>query len=273
MLISAITMVKNEEEFVGYVIMSMYDYVDEIIVTDGGSTDATVDIVKYIIKNYDKDNKIKYWEDLRPKNELIHTRNDMLKKCHGDWILRLEGDEVYSKENAQKVVDYIKNSKIKGSILSVGWPYYFFVNDINTIVPVGEAHTYATIMIKNNKGVHAAHHDRGGNETFYDEGWFTQDGKEVSIWHPKENPTQRVKDIAIHHYAGFKASTRHQDYMLKTKKVLFKEGHPEVFLEYDFKDLMKNESSKEIIKMVEDNVNYKPKKTILEKIRKQFKGY
>jgi glycosyltransferase involved in cell wall biosynthesis len=273
MLLSAITMVKNEEEFVGYVIMSMYDYVDEIIVTDGGSTDGTVDIIKSIINNYDKDKKIKYWEDLRPKNELIHTRNDMLKECHGKWILRLEGDEVYSDENAKKVVEYIKNGKIKDDVLSVGWPYYFFINDINTIVPVGEDHTFATIMIKNGKGIHAAHHDRGGNETFYDEGWFTPDAKEVSIWHPKDNPTQRIKDIGIHHYAGFKASTRHHDYMIKAKKVAFKEGHPEVFARYDFKPLMKNEGSRDVVKIIEKNINYKPTKTIIEKFRKKLKGY
>ncbi|WP_035589107.1 glycosyltransferase family 2 protein [Hippea jasoniae] len=273
MLLSAITMVKNEEEFVGYVIMSMYDYVDEIIVVDGGSEDGTVDIIQYIMKELDKDNKITYWQDLRPKNELIHTRNDMIKACKGKWILRLEGDEVYSDENAKKVREYIEKGIIKDSVLSVGWPYYFFVNDINTIVPVGEPHTFATIMIKNVEGIHAAHHDRGGNETFYDEGWFDKDGKEVSIWHPKDNPTQRIKDIAIHHYAGFKRTTRHKDYMLKCKKVPFKEGHPEVFLRYDFKSFMKYEGSKEVIKLIEKNVNYKPKKTLWEKIRKKLKGY
>ncbi len=272
-LLSAITMVKNEEEFVGYSLMSMYEYVDEIMVVDGGSMDGTVDIIRYIIKNFDKDKKIQFWEDLRPKNELIYTRNDMVARCKGKWILRLEGDEVYSDENAKKVRDSIKNRRIKENVLSMGWPYYFFVNDINTIVPVGENHTFATIMIRNVEGVHAAHHKRGGNETFYDEGWFDKYGREVSIWHPNDNPTQRIIDIAIHHYAGLKASTRHKDYLLRCKKVVFKEGHPEVFRRYDFKPFMKNQGSKEIIKSIEDKVDFRPKKTLFEKVRKKIKGY
>jgi hypothetical protein len=147
------------------------------------------------------------------------------------------------------------------------------VNDINTIVPVGEDHTFATIMIKNGEGIVAAHHDRGGDETFYDEGWFDADGKEVSIWHPDDNPTMRIKNIAIHHYAGFKASTRHKDYMLQCKKVPFKEGHPEVFLRYDFKPLMKHDRSKEVVREIESKVFSSQRKTIAEKLRKHFKGY
>jgi glycosyltransferase involved in cell wall biosynthesis len=273
MLLSAITMVKNEEEFVGYTIMSMYQYVDEIIVVDGGSNDATAAIVQHIIKEHDPEKKITFWEDLRPKNELIHTRNDMLAKCKGEWILRLEGDEVYNDENARKVRKYLEKGKIKNTSLSIGWPYYFFVNDIKTIVPVGEDHTFATIMIKNANGIHAAHHNKGGNETFYDEGWFDADGKNISIWHPKDNHTQRITSLGIHHYAGFKASTRHMDYALKCKKVPFKEGHPEVFLRYDFKPLMKNDVSRAIVTEIEQNVEKKQKKTIRERVRKYIKGY
>ncbi len=251
MLLSAITMIKNEEEFIGYTLMAMYPHVDEIVVVDGGSGDGTRDIIEYVMNTLDVDKKITFWEDLRPKNQLIHVRNDMVAVCKGKWILRLEGDEVYSDDNAKKVRGYIVDGRIRDDVLSVGWPYYFFVNDIETMVPIGENHTFATIMIKNGHGIHAAHCDKGGNETFYDEAWFDADGKTVSIWHPKESPTQRVRTIGIHHYAGFKASTRHQDYMLKCKKVPFNKGHPEVFLRYDFKGLMRNPESRDLVREIE----------------------
>lgn len=273
MLLSAITMVKNEEEFVGYTIMSMYDYVDEIVVVDGKSEDGTSAIIEHVMENHDPKKKIVFWEDPRPKNQLIHTRNEMIARCKGKWILRLEGDEVYSDENAKKVRRYIERGKIKDRVLSVGWPYYFFVNDINTIVPVGENHTFATILIKNFCGIYADHHDKPGGATFYDEGWFSSGKKEVSIWHPRDNPTQRIHSIGIHHYAGFKASTRHRDYMLKCKKVPFKEGHPEVFSRYDFKSFMMNEESKRIVSEIEQSGFEKKSKTFSEKLRKFFKGY
>ncbi len=273
MLLSAITMVKNEEEFVGYAILSMIDYIDQLIVVDGGSTDGTVDIINNIRQHHDPDNKITYWEDHRPKNQLICTRNDMVNACKGDWILRLEGDEVYTNHNAQKVRRLLKSRKLSHTILSAGWPYYFFVNDIKTIVPIGQNHTFATIIIRNNCGIRAAHHDKGGNETFYDEGWFDKDGKNISIWHPNDNPTRKIKSIGIHHYAGFKASTRHHNYILTCNKIPFKEGHPEVFLTHDLKPLMHNNASRDIISHIEQHVHSRGRKTVKERIRKLFKGY
>ncbi|TDT67872.1 glycosyltransferase involved in cell wall biosynthesis [Hypnocyclicus thermotrophus] len=255
MLISAIVMVKNEEEYIGYSIMSMYKYVDEILVVDGGSTDGTVEIINEIIAKYDLDKKIVFWEDLRPKKELIHVRTDMVKKCKGEWILRLEGDEVYSDFNAKQVRNFVKKKLRNSNVKSIGWPYHFFVDNLKTKVPVGEPHTFATIMIKNEEGIHAEHHYRDGkSETFYDEGWFDKDRKEVSIWHPYDNRILVSRNIAIHHYAFFKSTTRHNEYAEKCLKESFEKSHPQVFKRYDFKPLMKSERSREIIREIESNV-------------------
>lgn len=258
MLISAIVMVKNEEEYVGYSIMSMYDYVEEILVVDGGSTDGTVGIINEIINRYDKDKKIIFWEDLRPKKELIHVRTDMIKKCRGKWILRLEGDEVYSDFNAKQLRKFVEKDLKDSKAKSIGWPYHFFVENLNIRVPIGEPHTLATIMIKNEEGMHADHHYRDGKtETFYDEGWFDKDNKEVSIWHPYDNQTLINRNIAIHHYAFFKSTTRHNEYVERCLKEPFEKSHAQIFRKYDFKHLMKNQKSKEIIDRIETMIEDK----------------
>ena len=51
MRIVAHILVKNEEKWIWYSLMSVLDYVDEILVWDAGSTDRTVEIIKTISKN------------------------------------------------------------------------------------------------------------------------------------------------------------------------------------------------------------------------------
>jgi glycosyltransferase involved in cell wall biosynthesis len=272
-LVSSITMVKNEEEFVGYALMSAYRHVDQMVVVDGGSSDGTCAIIEFIIRELDTEHKITFWSDPRPKNKLILTRNDMLARCTGEWILRLEGDEVYTDEHISSVRRYLEEGRIHPKTMSAGWPYYFFAGNLDSIVPVGEFFTFATIMIRNFEGIHAAHHHKDGHESFYDEGWFDGDGNNVSIWHPRDNPTQRILSIGIHHYAGLKSETRHSDYLKNCMTVPFKEGQPQVFERYDFKPLMKHQRSRNLVGVVEQRVHFSRKKTIGEEIRKRLKGY
>ena len=50
--ITAHCLVKNEENFVGYAIKSVVDFVDKVIVFDTGSTDKTIETVQSLIKEY-----------------------------------------------------------------------------------------------------------------------------------------------------------------------------------------------------------------------------
>lgn len=237
--LSCIVMVKDEEEYVGYAVMSVLAWVDEIIVVDGGSSDGTLDILRAIKADYDPEDKIQIEVDTRPKDRLVEVRTDMVKKCSGDWILRLEGDEVYDDRTIREVSCMLRQEH-EDDCLSAGWPYWFFVDNFETIVEIGQPHTFATIAVRNFEGLHAAHHDKGGGETFWDEGWFDADGKEVSIHHPQDWPSLIRRDIGVHHYARFKATTRHVAYAQQAPKLPFTGRHPEVFDRYDFRPWMKH---------------------------------
>ena len=52
MSITAHCLVKNEENFVGFAIKSVINFVDKVIVFDTGSTDKTVGLIKNLVKEF-----------------------------------------------------------------------------------------------------------------------------------------------------------------------------------------------------------------------------
>lgn len=104
--ISAQMIVKNEERWVWYSIMSIIDYVDEIIIYDTGSTDRTVEIIKTI-----KDPKIIFQTFTTPIiNGNIHTqaRLEMFNKRKFEWVQIVDGDEIWTAEAAIEMQNTIK---------------------------------------------------------------------------------------------------------------------------------------------------------------------
>ena len=91
MKITVNCLVKNEEKFVWFAINSVLDWVDEILVWDTGSTDKTVEIVKSI-----NSSKIKFQEKgVQTRDGLTALRQQMLKISNCDWVMILDGDEVW----------------------------------------------------------------------------------------------------------------------------------------------------------------------------------
>lgn len=56
------TLVKNEEKWIWFSIMSVINFVDKLIIFDTGSTDNTVRIINEILKNEEYANKILFEE-------------------------------------------------------------------------------------------------------------------------------------------------------------------------------------------------------------------
>lgn len=84
--------VKNEEKWIWYSIMSVIDYVDDINIVDTGSTDKTIEIISSI-----KSSKIKFSQKpICSKDEFTQIRNNQLTECKADWVLLLDGDEVWT---------------------------------------------------------------------------------------------------------------------------------------------------------------------------------
>ena len=94
--------VKNEEKFLKDCLESVVGVVDEIIVVDTGSTDATVKIAR----EYDAQIHNFKWI-----NDFSAARNFSLSKCTGDWILYLDADERLNKESVQELKKVISTNK------------------------------------------------------------------------------------------------------------------------------------------------------------------
>lgn len=127
MTIWANTIVHNEENFIWFAIMSVVDYVDKILVYDTGSLDKTVKIIEEIKKNngdkiiFKKVGKV-------DKHQFSKIRQRMLDESHCDWILILDGDEIWWEKSIKMVVDTI--NKKEEDLDAIAVPFYNAVGDI-----------------------------------------------------------------------------------------------------------------------------------------------
>ena len=127
MKIWANTIVCNEENFIWFAIMSVVDYVDKVLVYDTGSTDHTLEIIKEIAKI--KRDKIEFRE-LGPvdRDEFTRLRQKMLDESNCDWILILDGDEIWWEDSIKKVRAEIE--KMGDSVDGIVVPMVVPVGDI-----------------------------------------------------------------------------------------------------------------------------------------------
>lgn len=112
MTIWANCIVHNEENFIWFAIMSVVDFVDKVLVYDTGSTDKTAEIIRKIREI--KGDKVDF-KQVGPVNRLEFTemRQKMLEQSKCDWILVLDGDEVWWEDSIKKVADKIHKASIK----------------------------------------------------------------------------------------------------------------------------------------------------------------
>lgn len=119
--------VKNEENFIWFSIMSIVDWVDKVLIYDTGSRDKTVEIIKKIQDI--KKNKIIFKEVGEvDKYQFTRFRQKMLDNSKSDWILILDGDEVWWEKSIKLLVDTINT---KGDVIdTVAVPFYNAIGDI-----------------------------------------------------------------------------------------------------------------------------------------------
>ncbi len=126
MKIWANTIVHNEENFIWFSIMSVVDYVDKVLIWDTGSDDKTVQIIKEIQKI--KGEKIIFKEIGEVnKNQFTKARQGMLDRSDCDWILVLDGDEIWWRKSIKKLVKAVNE---KPEIPGIAVPMFVPVGDL-----------------------------------------------------------------------------------------------------------------------------------------------
>lgn len=102
--------VKNEDQWIYFAIQSILPYVDQILLTDTGSTDNTIEIIKNISSP-----KIRF-NTMVAKNshEVTQIRMDQINQTKTSWFWVVDGDEIYPSKTASEVVEAIDSDKYEG---------------------------------------------------------------------------------------------------------------------------------------------------------------
>lgn len=123
--ITAHVLVKNEARFIWYSVMSVINYVDRVRIWDTGSTDGTLEIIEHVAK-LNKD--IYFKKSDENKFDEAAIRSEMLQNDNSDWIVIVDGDEIWWDDSIKKVVDTINSSG--DNIESIVVPTYNMVGDV-----------------------------------------------------------------------------------------------------------------------------------------------
>ena len=127
MKICSQTLVKNEERFIWYSVMSVIAHVDKALIWDTGSSDKTVEIIGEIKKRYPKKVVFREVGEVTPES-FTKVRQEMLDATYADWFLVVDGDEVWWEDSIKKVVNTIGE---RGKELeSIVVPNYYLIGDI-----------------------------------------------------------------------------------------------------------------------------------------------
>ncbi len=120
------TIVNNEENFLWFSVMSVVDFVDKILIWDSGSTDNSVEIIKKLKEL--KGDKIEFKQVGRVSGlEFTKMRQKMLDQSKSDWIIILDGDEIWWQASIKKIISEIikRGRQVEGIVVPM-------------VVPVGD---------------------------------------------------------------------------------------------------------------------------------------
>lgn len=171
-IIWANTIVNNEENFIWFSVMSVIDFVDKILIYDTGSTDKTVEVIKKI-KSL-KGNKIIFKQAGEVNmDEFPKMRQNMLDESKSDWILVLDGDEIWWENSISKLKNEIKSKgeKVDGvvvpMVVAIGDIYHFQEEEAGKYNLLGKVGHYSLRAV--NKKIPGLHVDWPyGKESYLD---------------------------------------------------------------------------------------------------------
>lgn len=124
------TLVKNEARYIWFAVMSVIEHVDKVLLWDTGSTDETLEIIESMTKISQGRKKIQLEKvDEVTATTFTQTRQKMLDATDTDWILMVDGDEVWWEDSIVRVVNAINEEKAESIVVPtinlVGDIYHF----------------------------------------------------------------------------------------------------------------------------------------------------
>lgn len=102
------TIVKNEDRFLWFAVMSVIDYLDKMIIWDTGSTDKTVEIIKKLQNKFPKKIVFQEYGEV-DRSSFTKARQEMLEQTLSDWVFLLDGDEVWWESSIKEIRQTIEN--------------------------------------------------------------------------------------------------------------------------------------------------------------------
>ena len=102
--VSVLMPVKNAEKTLPECIQSIFEqsFKDfEMVLVDDQSQDSSFDLMQ---SYQEKDRRIKLYKS--PGNGIVDALNFGLKKCHGDWVARMDSDDIMHTERLQKQIQF-----------------------------------------------------------------------------------------------------------------------------------------------------------------------
>lgn len=200
------TIVQNEENFLWFAVISIAKFVDKILIWDSGSTDRTVEVIKELKSRLGTKLECKEVGKVDPM-EFTKMRQKMLEQSKADWILILDGDEIWWEDSIKKVVSEIneRRNEIEGIVVpmkvSVGDIYHLQDESAGKYNILGKTgHFSLKIFSKSIPGLHVGW-------PYGKEGFFDGSGKLI-----QEREKIVFVNAPIFHVTHLKRSSQKREY-------------------------------------------------------------
>lgn len=226
MKITAHCLIKNEGRFVWYSVMSIINYVDKVLLWDTGSTDGTQDVVGEILKaGKDKVDFREYGPiDI---DGFTKARQAMLDVTKTDWIVMVDGDEIWWEDSIVKLVEAINSFKGK-TIQSVVVPTINLIGDFYHYQEAAagqysfgkwRGHYNLRAVNRNIPGLHSY----GPHGTW---GWVDEENKMIQNREPKEITLVEAPYLHATFLQRSLELEREKDVPKRTRKLKYEFGIP-----------------------------------------------
>ena len=165
--------VKNEERWVWFSIMSVIDYLDKLIIFDNGSTDNTINIIKSILANDKYRNKILFEEKGETdKGGFTKLRQEQLDLTDTDYFMLVDGDEIWWKDSVEEIKNIINSPNapllIATRFINCAGDIYHYRKDCRETYHINDVVGAISIRVfsKSIEGIHCS--GDYGNEGYVD---------------------------------------------------------------------------------------------------------